>query len=331
LKQPNAKRGGSSLSRRALLALALVFGLGCKSEASSAASGSGGPSVVRIGYQKSSVFVLAKWRGTLEAALKEKGAEVSWAEFPAGPVLLEALNAGQLDLGYAGEAPPIFAQAASPDMVYVAVEQPSPENEAILVPKGSAASSIADLKGKTVALNKGSNVHYFLVRALEKAGLKYTDVNVAFLAPADARAAFENGTVDAWVIWDPYFAAAEVALEARVLATAQGIVPNSSFYLARRAFAEGKPELLQLVLEQAKLTDDWAQGHRDEVSRYLAPVLGIDERAVAKSIARTSWGIGPITDAALQSQQRIADTFHGLGLLASPLRVADAVPKTRPL
>jgi sulfonate transport system substrate-binding protein len=317
--------------RRGLLALALVSALGCKADAPGASQGSGSHSTVRIGYQKSSVLVLAKWRNTIEPALKARGAEVTWAEFPAGPVLLEALNAGQLDVGYAGESPPIFAQAASPDMVYVAVEDPSPENEAILVPKGSAVATLADLKGKTVALNKGSNVHYFLVRALEKAGLSYSDVKVAFLAPADARAAFENGTVDAWAIWDPYYAAAEVALEARVLSTAKDIVPNSSFYLARRQFAEENAELLKVVLEQARLTDEWAQGHRDEVARYLGPLLGLDERAIGKSVERTSWGIGPITDATIESQQRIADTFHQLGLLVSPLRVADALPKTRPL
>jgi sulfonate transport system substrate-binding protein len=198
------------------------------------------------------------------------------------------------------------------------------------VPKGSAIQTLAELKGKTVALNKGSNVHFFLVRALEKVGLKYADVKVAFLAPADARAAFENGNVDAWVIWDPYLAAAEHALEARVLSTAQGIAPNHSFYLARRQFADQQPELLKLVLEQARITDAWAQTHRDEVSRLLGPLLGIEQVAISRSIAHTSSGIRPITDAALASQQQIAHTFHGLGLLTTPLRVSDALPKTKP-
>jgi sulfonate transport system substrate-binding protein len=156
-------------------------------------------------------------------------------------------------------------------------------------------------------------------------------VTTAFLPPSDARAAFENGTVDAWVIWDPYFAAAQIALDARVLSSAEGIVDNNAFYVARRQFADGSPELLKVVLEQARLTDGWAREHRDEAARFLGPLLGIDERAISASVARTSWDIGPITDATLSGQQKIADVFQELGLLSTPIRISDALPKERPL
>src|SRR5690606_30312271 len=150
-----------------------------------------------------------KSKGTLEDKLKGLGFKVTWTEFPAGPQMLEALNVGAIDFGNTGEAPPIFAQAAGAPLVYVAHEPPAPRGEAILVPKVSPIKTVADLKGKKVALNKGSNVHYLLVKALEKAGVKYSEIQTAFLAPADARAAFERGSVDAWVIWDPFQAAAE--------------------------------------------------------------------------------------------------------------------------
>jgi sulfonate transport system substrate-binding protein len=114
-----------------------------------------------------------------------------------------------------GEAPPIFAQAAGANLVYVANEPPSPRSEAIVVPGDSGLKTVAQLKGKKIALNKGSNVHYLLVRAIEKAGLKYSDITPVYLPPADARAAFERGSVDAWVIWDPLLAAAEKQLGAR--------------------------------------------------------------------------------------------------------------------
>ena len=136
-------------------------------------------------------------------------------------------------------------------LVYVAHEPPAPKGEAILVPKDSPIKSVADLKGKKVALNKGSNVHYLLVKALEKAGVKYTEIEPVFLAPADARAAFERGAVDAWVIWDPFQAAAEVATGARTLADGTGLVPNHQFYLASQKFVDGDPQVVDAVIESS--------------------------------------------------------------------------------
>src|ERR1700683_4846246 len=193
--------------------------------------------VIRIGFQKYGKLVLLKGRGTLEEKLKPLGYTVSWTEFTSGPPLLEALNVGSFVFGVAGEPPPIFAQAAGAPLVYLANDPPAPRGEAILVPKESPLKSVADLRGKKVVLNKGSNVHYLLVRALEQAGLKYTDIQTVFLAPADARAAFERGAVDAWVIWDPFQAAAEAATGARTLTDATGLAPNRQFYFAGQKFA----------------------------------------------------------------------------------------------
>src|SRR5690606_30844430 len=192
-----------------------VLAVGALALGLAAASASAEDKIIRIGYQKYGNVILLKNKGTLEGKLAEIGYKPVWSEFPSGPPLLEALNAGAIDFGHAGEAPPIFAQAAAAEFVYVAHEPPAPKGEAILVPKDSPIKSVAELKGKKVALNKGSNVHYLLVKALEDAGLKYTDVQAVFLPPADARAAFERGSVDAWVIWDPYQAAAEKQLQAR--------------------------------------------------------------------------------------------------------------------
>jgi sulfonate transport system substrate-binding protein len=138
--------------------------------------------LIRIGYQKYGTLILLKAKGSLEAKLKPLGYRVAWAEFPAGPPLLEALNAGAIDFGSVGETPPIFAQAAAgARLTYVAHEPPAPRGEAILVPKDSPIHTVADLKGKKVALNKGSNVHYLLVRALEQAGVAYGEIQPIFL------------------------------------------------------------------------------------------------------------------------------------------------------
>ena len=183
-----------------------------------AAAGQAEDKTIHLGFQKYGTLILLKTQGLLEQTLEPQGYSIRWTEFPAGPQLLEALNVGAIDFGTTGEAPPIFAQAAGAPLVYVGYEPPAPQAEAILVPKDSPLQTVADLKGKTVALNKGSNVHYLLVKALEHAGLSYSDVEVAFLPPADARAAFEKGAVDAWVIWEPFLAAAEAATGARQLA-----------------------------------------------------------------------------------------------------------------
>ena len=169
---------------------------------------------VRIGFQKYGTLVLIKSKGILEPKLAPLGYTVKWAEFAAGPPMLEALNAGAIDIAQTGEAPPIFAQAASDTLVYIAHEPPAPRGEAILVPKDSSIASVADLRGKKVGLNKGSNVHFLLVRALEAAGVGYDEIEPVFLPPADARAAFASGAIDAWVIWDPYQASAEQTLGA---------------------------------------------------------------------------------------------------------------------
>src|ERR1700744_4479380 len=215
--------------------------------------------VVRIGYQKYGKLVLLKGKGSLEEKLKPFGYKVVWTEFPSGPPLLETLNVGSIDFGVADETPPIFAQAAGAPLVYLAYDPPAPQGEAILVPKDSALKSVADLKGKKVALNKGSNVHYLLVKALEKAGLKYTDIQPVFLAPSDALAAFSRGSVDAWVIWDPYEAAAEASSGARILADGTGLVANYQFYFSSKKFLTENGKAVDVVLDALNEADDWAR------------------------------------------------------------------------
>lgn len=282
---------------------------------------------IRIGYQKYGTLVLLKGRGSLEPRLKALGYDVVWSEFPSGPPLLEALNAGAIDFGTAGETPPIFAQAASDALTYVAHEPPAPRGEAILVPKASPLQSVADLEGKKVALNKGSNVHYLLVRALEKAGLTLKDITEVYLAPADARAAFERGAIDAWAIWDPYFAAAEVSSNARPLADGTGIVPNHQFYLASRSFAEKNGPVLDTVIAAIGEVDAWAKDNPEAVARELAPSVGIPAPILAVALKRQGYGVRSLDGPTIAEQQKIADTFHGLGFIPKPLTITDAVRK----
>lgn len=284
-----------------------------------------GSRTLRIGVQKYGTLIVLEASGALEKRLAPQGVTVQWTEFPAGPQLLEALNGGSLDFGITGEAPPVFAQAAGVRFVYVAVDRPAPQGEAILVAKDSPIRTIADLKGKRVAFNRGSNVHYLLIVALEKAGLKFSDIQPVYLAPADGRAAFAGGSVDAWVIWDPYLAAGQVATHARVLADATGLARNPQFYLASASFAKTQPGLVRVLLAEIGKTDSWAAKHQAEVATLLAPRTGLPLDVLHVALARLGYGIAPITPAIVADQQRIADTFFKAGVLPKKISVRDAV------
>lgn len=280
---------------------------------------------LRIGYQKYGTLVLLKAKGTLEKRLAEQGVEVKWTEFPGGPQLLEGLNVGSVDFGVTGETPPVFAQAAGADLLYVAHEPPAPTGEAILVPKDSSIKSVAELNGKKVALNKGSNVHYLLVRALEDAGLKYGDITPVYLPPADARAAFERGSVDAWVIWDPFQSAAEKQLQARTLRDGSGLVDNHQFYLATRTYAEQHPQVVGTLVEEIRGVGEWVKGNLDEATSQVAPLIGLSPEITRQAVERQGYGAQFITPDVVEAQQKIADTFTELKLIPKKLTIKDVI------
>jgi len=299
----------------ALFAAAISFGAITQAQAET----------LRIGYQKYGTLVLLKAKGTLEKRLAEQGVEVKWAEFPGGPQLLEGLNVGSVDFGVTGETPPVFAQAAGADLLYVAHEPPAPSGEAILVPKDSPIQSVAELKGKKVVLNKGSNVHYLLVRALEDAGLRYSDITPVYLPPADARAAFERGSVDAWVIWDPFQSAAEQQLQARSLRDGTGLVDNHQFYLATRTYAEQHPQVIGTLVEEIRGVGEWVKGNLDEATSQVAPLIGLSPEITRQAVERQGYGARFITPDVVEAQQKIADTFTELKLIPKQLTIKDVI------
>lgn len=254
-----------------------------------------------------------------------QGYQVSWREFQAGPQLLEALNAGSIDVGYTGSPPPIFAQAAGIDLVYLGAEPASEAVEAILVPTALPIRDVAGLRGRKVAVQKGSSANFLLVAALEKAGLSFKDIQPVYLPPADARAAFVNGSVDAWVVWDPYLAAIQQSQPVRVLADYKGLLHANSFYEGSRRFADAHPEAIRLLLAELARAGAWANAHKPEVTRILAEQIGLPEAVIATWQARTGYGATALTPAIIATQQQTADIFKAQGLIPRAVDVSQAV------
>lgn len=282
----------------------------------------------RIGWQKNGVLALAKRTGALEKRLAPRGISVTWSEFTSGPPLLEALGSGSLDFGPTGDVPPLFAQAAGGNLLYVGTYRGPSTGSAILVHKDSPIQTLEDLKGKKVAFKRGSSAHNFTVKALRKAGLAVGDVEAIDLPPPDAAAAFKTGSIDAWAIWDPYYAVAEADPQARVLTTAEGIVDSWSFYFGNGDFTAANPEVLSEVIDELAKTGAWAQSHLDETIAALSEITGVPIEVTRTVLTRKSADLGKVgvlTDEAVTYQQALADEFHGLGILPRKLTISDIV------
>jgi sulfonate transport system substrate-binding protein len=281
---------------------------------------------VRIGYQKNGVLVIARQQATLERHFAPQGIAVKWVEFSSGPPMLEAMNVGSIDYGAVGDSPPVFAQSAGAAIVYAA-GQPITNGQGILVPGNSPIRTIADLKGKRLGFTKGSSAHNIVVQTLEKAGLSYADITPVYLTPPDAGPAFANGSIDAWAIWDPYFAIGETKQNGRILVNAADITKTNSFYIANRDFARNHGPLLQQVIDVTSATAKWAETHRDEVAKALSAVTNIPLDIQTVAANRSSFAVGPVTDDIVATQQGVADRFFKLGLIPKPVVVRDAVWK----
>lgn len=283
------------------------------------------PAQIRIGYQKGSVsMVLAKSHRLLEQRFPNT--KIQWIEFPAGPQMLEALNVDSIDLGSTGDIPPLFAQAAGADLLYVGSEPPKPQAEVILVAKNSPLKSVADLKGKKVAFQKGSSSHNLLLRALQREGLNFKDIQPVYLTPADARAAFQQGDVDAWAIWDPYYSAAQQQGNVRVLADGSQLNLTGSFYLATRKFAEKNGAFVQQVLDTFSQADALTLSQRNQSIDLLASAMGLPKPVIASYLDhRPPTRISPVSAQTAAAQQHTADLFYANHLVPVKLTIGDRI------
>ena len=281
---------------------------------------------IRIGYQKTGVLVIARQQTVLERKFAARQIGIKWIEFTSGPPLLEAMSAGSVDLGSVGDTPPIFAQAANANVVYVAGSAIT-NGQGILVPANSTIQTIADLKGKRIGFTKGSSAHNVVIATLEKAGLAWSDITPVYLTPPDAVPAFANGSIEAWAVWDPYFAIGEKRQSGRILVNAREVAKTNSFYLANRDFANAHGRETRDLIDGLGEAARWAEANRAEVAAALAAVTGVPLEVQAVAANRASFLIGPVTDEIIATQQAVADRFHKLGLIPKPVVVRDAVWK----
>jgi sulfonate transport system substrate-binding protein len=288
------------------------------------------PAEIRIGTQKGGFFPAVRQRHSIEDAFKPLGIEIKWIDFQFGPPLLEAINAGSVDFGYVGDAPPIFAQAGGARVRYVAAVKSEGNTQAIVVPQDSPIKTLADLKGKRIAFGKGSSAHNLLVAALEKAGLAWSDITPAPLGPADATAAFAKGAVDAWSIWDPYLALAELNEHARAIAFDKDVHKPNAFYIAGSGFVEKYPSLVARLNAVFASEGQWADTHHEEVAKAQADATGVDIVAIRRFVDRSNYRVVPVDDDVIKSQQAVADRFLRFGLIPKPVNVSDIVWKWTP-
>lgn len=304
--------------------IALLVVAGCNSTGATTNS-SQGEGVVRIGYQKNGPLLLLKSVGTLDERLEKQGYKVEWKEFQAGPLLVEALNADEIDFGRTGNTPVIFAQAADTSFTYVAAGFSKYKGSGILVPADSDITKLEDLKGKRIGFSKGSSSHYLLIKALEKAGLTLDDITSAYLTPGDARVAFEQGTIDAMVVWDPYVASTELESNGRLLVDGEGLTTDRDFFIATKNFYDKDPEVIEIILEEVAASSKWANENHDELIDLLVPILGIDEAAIRMTVERRTYGVEDLSEEILEEQQEIADTFYRLDIIPKPIQVKEAM------
>jgi aliphatic sulfonates family ABC transporter substrate-binding protein len=285
---------------------------------------------LRIGYQKDGVLLIVKQQGLLEKRLAPSGVKVSWVEFQSGPPLLEALNSGGIDIGQTGDTPPIYAQAAGSHLVYLAAAPDEGKRSGILVRSDAGITKIADLKGKRVAFTRGSSAHNIVVRLLATAGLTYADIQPVNLQPADAAAAFRNGSIDAWAIWDPFFALGQRFPNARTLTDAEK-APSNRFFLAGSDYAAQNPDAVAAFVEALDGGSRWATAHPSELAALFASATGVDPEVEKIVAARDVYSIHYLDGAIIRQQQSIADAFLQLGLIphAVDVRAIAYVPSAK--
>ena len=283
--------------------------------------------VFRVGYQSAGDLVRA--RKVLEKRLEPLGVNVEWAQFAQGPQLMEAMNVGKIDFGAVGESPPIFAQVAGADIVYVIGTKNTPltgRASIIAVPPESTIQKVEDIKGQEVYFQKGSASHYFIVRVLQEVGLTIKDIKVKSAPTVETRGAFIEGKIPVWVAGDPHYAIAEDLGRIRVIKDSVGLDSPGAYYVARKPFALENLGLLKVVIEELQTLDQWSEANRGEVTEILTRELKLKPSVAKKIVSRRTFaGRRGLTPQLVKEQQRVADLFFDEKVIPKKIDIKDAL------
>jgi sulfonate transport system substrate-binding protein len=323
----------------AALAATLTVGLaGCSGGTATAAGAAAAvaPAEVPPAALSKVTLHIGDQKGGAQALLQAAGLDkdlpyaVQWSTFTSGPPLLEAANAGAVDAGNVGNTPPLFAAAAGSKVAVVAASQQGPAGSQLLVPSGSSITSPQQLKGKRIAVSKGSSAHGQLLLALGKAGLTPAEVQITYLQPADAFTAFSTHQVDAWAIWSPYAPQARLQLGARVLEDgSDGTANGYGFTVASRAALAdpGRSTALKDYVVRLATAQAWARQHQAEWAATWASLTGLAPAVTRQAVAdQDTWAV-PLDDTVVRSEQTLADAFTAAGQLPAKVSVAQYVDK----
>ncbi|MFY9349248.1 MAG: ABC transporter substrate-binding protein [Sphingobium sp.] len=260
------------------------------------------------------------------AGIKPDGFDIAYSEFQSGHLVVEALNGGSLDYGGMSEIPPIFAAASTiQSFRQIAVAHGDVNNQVVLVPKGSTARSIADLKGKRVGYVRATTSQYFLIRMLEEVGLGWDDIRPVAMGVSDGAAAFSQGALDAWAIYGFPIQRAIATEGARILRTAYGIL-SGNYLVAAHVDTLADPDKAKLVADYLGLVQrayGWAAAHQEQWAAIVSKDIGVPLAYVQDQFKRKSatYELRPVTRQAIASQQKVADLFYAQKLLPKPVDV----------
>ncbi len=308
------------MQRRSLIAAltAAVLLAGC------GAPGEGGQTVLKVGSQRGGTKAILLASGALEGAPYR----IEWSEFAAAQPLLEAVGAGAVDLGEAGDAPFLFAYASGARIKAVQAGKSGGSATALLVRKGSPIRGLADLRGRKIATGRGSIGHYLLLRLLEEAGLSPTDVQVVFLNPGDAKAAFTSGAIDAWVTWGSYVALAKLHDDATILADGDGRLSGYGYEAASEAAIAGKRPQVEDFLRRLAKARRWAGEHPQAFAVALAKETGLQPDVALYTVQHYRIAPSAIDDAAVAEGRAVLDRFRAAGAVTSTRDPAGAFDRS---
>lgn len=312
-----------------ILSLFLLSACANAGATSEAANGKKEPKnlVVNIGVQgKVGILPYAREHRYFEKAFEKVGVKVTWNEFASGPPHFEALASGRIDFGAVGGTPVIAGQSGNVDFKAIAVTSDGKKGNSIVVPKDSSIKELKDLKGKKIGVAKGSSAYNFLYMALNHAGLTDKDIEVIQLQPDEARPALDNGSIDAWSIWEPYATTAVFQTGAKVLVTGEDLDINApSFLIARNEFTEEHKDLTILFLKTYEEVRQHFSGNIEEVSKNIAKTEKLDVEIIKTVLEKSDPILTPTTEEFAKAHQEQADFLYSVGGINKKLETSKVI------